>query len=351
MKKLAAIIMCAMASNFVFADNAKPTVEILATGGTIAGAASSQTSTKYKAGALTAQQLISSVNGLDKIANIQYEQVYSKDSGDVTLADWLNLAAQVQKAADNPDVNGVVITHGTDTLEETAYFLDLVIKTKKPVVLVGAMRPATSMSSDGPLNLYNAVAVATNKDSANRGVLVAMNEEVYDARDVTKTHTTKVETFQSPNTGPIGDVFMGNVKYTTKTLRNNTVETPFSIDANTKLPQVAIIYEYAGVNTDMLNKILETKDLQGIVIAGVGDGNIPGYEKDFLQKARKKGIVIVRSSRVGSGEVSYDYNNLDTTYDLITGSNLNPQKARILLMLSLLKTHDVKQIQQYFYTY
>lgn len=352
MRKLTFALLCALTSNLVFADNNKPTIDILATGGTIAGAAASQTSTTYKAGALTADQLISSVNGLDKLANIQYQQVYSKDSGDVTLSDWLKLSAEVQKAANDKNIDGIVITHGTDTLEETAYFLSLVIKTKKPIVLVGAMRPATSMSSDGPLNLYNAVAVAKDKASSGRGALVAMNETIYDARDVSKTHTTDVQTFQAPNSGTLGTVIMGHVKYSTNAMtRPTTNDTPFSVSPNTKLPDVAIVYEYAGVNTEMLDNILNTKDLKGIVIAGVGDGNIPSYEKDFLLKAKQKGIVVVRSSRVGAGEVSYDYNDLDTTYGLIAADNLNPQKARILLMLSLLKTNDIKQIQQYFYTY
>jgi L-asparaginase len=217
--------------------------------------------------------------------------------------------------------------------------------------VVGAMRPATGMSADGPMNLYNAVAIAGDDKSESRGVIVAMNEKIYDARDVTKANTTSVETFASPNSGPIGSVFMGTAKYQSVHNEPTTLNTPFTINKYTKLPSVAIIYEHAGVDTEMLDHILETSDLKGIVIAGVGDGNIPSYEKDFLLKARKKGIVIVRSSRVGSGEVTYDYNNLDTTYDLVAGNNLNPQKARILLMLSLLKTNDVKTIQSYFNTY
>lgn len=352
MRKIMFALLLSTSISMSFADNSKkPTIEILATGGTIAGTASSQTSTIYKAGSLTAEQLIASVSGLSDLANIKYTQVYSKDSGDVTLNDWIKLAVQVQKYADDPSVDAIVITHGTDTMEETAYFLNLVTKTSKPIVLVGAMRPATSMSSDGPLNLYNAVAVASNKLSVGRGVLVAMNEKIFDARNVTKSNTTEAEAFQEPNGGTIGNVFMGKVSYHAIEMRANTSNTPFSINKDSKLPDVAIIYGYAGVNTEMLDHILETKDLKGIVIAGVGDGNIPNYEKDFLIKARKKGIVIVRSSRVGSGTVTEDYNNLDTTYDLISADNLNPQKARILLMLSLMKNNDLKEIKNNFLTY
>ncbi|RTL10999.1 MAG: type II asparaginase [Neisseriaceae bacterium] len=350
-KTLITTLLC-LSSFASLADNINnPTIEILATGGTIAGVASSQTSSSYKAGKLTAEQLISSVNGLSNLANIKYEQVYNKDSGDVTLNDWLKLYGEVQKAAENPSINAIVITHGTDTLDETAYFLELTAKTTKPIVLVGAMRPATSMSADGPLNLYNAVAVAANKDSTGRGVMVAMNEKIFDGREVYKTNTTSVDTFEAPNDGPIGTVFMGKVEYKSKTVRPNTVNTPFNLNGVTSLPDVAIIYEHVGVNTEMLDHILDTKNLKGIIIAGVGDGNIPSYEKDFLTKARKKGIVIVRSSHVGSGHVTYDYNNLDTTYGLVSGDDLSPSKARILLMLSLMKTSDIKQIQEYFDKY
>ncbi|AUR51558.1 asparaginase [Aquella oligotrophica] len=349
MRRLLFSIVLSLISFIAYAAN-KPTVYLLATGGTIAGTASSQTSTTYKAGSLTAEQIIASVPGLDNLANIKYEQVYNKDSGNVTLSDWLKLANEVNKVINDPNVSAVVVTHGTDTLEETAYFLDLVIKTKKPIIIVGAMRPATAISADGPLNLYNAVAVAINPKSIGRGVMVVMNDGIYDGRDVTKTNTTNVDTFQSPNTGPIGHVVMGKVNYHDNG-RANAYDAPFNISNIKSLPSVAVVYENVGVDTEMLDNILKTKNLKGIVIAGVGDGNIPDYEKDFLINARKKGIVIVRSSRVGSGEVSYDYNNLDTTYDLIAGDDLNPQKARILLMLSLLTTNDVKQIQKNFYTY
>ncbi len=350
MRKFLALIVFLFTATLCFAST-KPNIIILATGGTIAGIASSQVSTTYKAGSLSAEQLIASVPGLKDLANIKYQQVYNKDSGNITLNDWLTLAEDVNKAANDPNISGIVITHGTDTLEETAYFLDLVMKTQKPIVLVGSMRAATALSPDGPLNLYNAVAVAANPRASNRGILVTMNDHIFSGRYVTKTNTTNTDTFKSLNSGPIGNVVMGKVIFNSEITREHTTKTPFSITSSTNLPDVEIIYEYVGVNTEMLDNILDTKGLKGLVIAGVGDGNIPDYEKDFLIKARKKGIVIVRSSRVGSGEVSYDYNNLDTTYGLITADDLNPQKARILLMLALTKTNDIKQIQNYFYTY
>lgn len=342
------IILCLIYYNAIFALS---NIYIIATGGTIAGVSNTQVSTQYKAGALKIQDLLTSVNGLDKIANIQYEQFLNKDSANITLADWVALAAEVQKKVNEPDVDGIVITHGTDTLEETAYFLNLVLKTNKPVIVVGSMRPATAMSADGPLNLYNAVAVATNEASSNQGVLVAMNGSIYSARDVSKNDTTHVEAFSSNNTGKLGNVYMGHVKYYTKSLTPNTLNTPFFIDNHTTLPDVAIIYQYVGINQDMLDKVLGTKGLQGIVLAGVGDGNIPDYEKQFLLKAKSMGIIIVRSSRINKGSITYNYNNLEKLYNTINSDNLNPQKSRILLMLSLLKTHNIQKIQQYFNTY
>jgi L-asparaginase len=353
MQKLFASIALVTALTSSYADTqlTKPLIEILATGGTIAGVSSSQTSATYKAGTLTAEQLLSSVPGLDKLARLQVEQVFNKDSGDLTIDDWLALNTAVNKAANNPRVNGIVITHGTDTLEETAYFLNLVAKTNKPIVIVGAMRPATSISADGPLNLYDALAVATNPAAKNAGVLVTMNERIFAARGVGKVNTTQVNAFINRSNGTLGMVQLGSVQFFYKTLMPHTTATPFSVAGIKQLPKVAIVYEYAGIDQDQLGNLLNTKDLKGIVIAGMGDGNIPNYESDFLIKARSKGIVIVRSSRVGSGKVSYDYNNLDSTYNLVCGNDLSPQQARILLMLSLLKTTDVKQIQQYFNTY
>lgn len=334
-----------------YAASAKPTIEILATGGTIAGTASSNTATIYKAGDLTIDQLAESVPELKDKANLLYQQVYNKDSGNTTLEDWKKLALAVQKAVDDPKINGVVITHGTDTMEETAYFLNLVIKTKKPIVLVGSMRPSTSLSADGPLNLYNAVSVAASPTSYDKGVLVIMNEDIHNSRYVEKINTIGINAFKSTGLGVQGHVYLGDVDYEFDITKKHTDQSQFSINKDTKFPDVEIIYEYVGVNTEMLDNILKTKNLKGLIIAGVGDGNIPDYESDFLKKARSMGIVIVRSSRVGSGHVTYDYNNLDTTYGIIPANNLNPQKARILLALGLMKTNDIKILAQYFNQY
>ncbi|HMT02392.1 MAG TPA: asparaginase [Burkholderiales bacterium] len=344
------IIFLFFSITFSFAD-IKPTIAVLATGGTISATANSSTSSIYKTGSLSGSQIIASIPELKNIANINFKQIYNKDSSDLKLTDWLMLTNEVNKIASSPEINGIVIIHGTDSLSETAYFLHLAAKTKKPIILVGAMRPATSLSADGSLNLYNAVNVAANPASFNRGVLVVMNDKIFSGRYVTKANTTTTNAFESPNIGPIGTVVLGKVSYNTKIIRPFTSDTPFYVTGVNNLPNVAIIYEYVGVDTTMLDAILNTNNLKGIIIAGFGNGNIPVYEKDFLIKAHNKGIIIVRSSRVSSGTVTYNYNNLDTTYDLITADDLNPEKARILLMLSLLYTNDVKKIQEDFYKY
>ncbi len=328
-----------------------PTVYIVATGGTIAGVAATKTSTIYKAGSISVEQFLQTVPQLKEKANIKFVQLYNKDSGNITISDLLKLNKKVNELLNDPAVAGVVITHGTDTMEETAYFLDLTVKSKKPVVLVGAMRPATALSADGPLNLFNAVAVAADKASIGKGVLVCMNDGIFDARDVTKTNTTSVDTFKSLNTGPVGLVIMGSPKYLATSIRPNTINTPFNVLDKTSLPDVAIVYEYVGVDTKALLAMIKDRDIKGIVIAGVGDGNIPDYQDAFIREAIKQGIVVVRSSRVPSGHNTDNYNNLDTTYGSIAADDLNPQKARILLMLSLTLTSDPKQIAQYFKTY
>lgn len=348
MKKILCTLVFILCS---FPAFSRPLVYIVATGGTIAGVAASKTSTIYKAGSLGVEQFLQTVPQLKDEADIKFVQLYNKDSGNITITDWLALSKEVNKLLQDPKVDGVVVTHGTDTMEETAYFLNLTVKSKKPVVLVGAMRPATALSADGPLNLFNAVAVAADKSSNGRGVLVCMNDGIYNARGVTKTSTTGVDTFKSPDTGPLGMVIMGGVKYFMSSNRKSTVDTPFNVANATTLPDVIIVYEYVGIDTNQLLQMIKDTDVKGIVIAGVGDGNIPDYQAPFIKEAISRGIVVVRSSRVPAGLKTDNYNNLDTTYGTIAADDLNPQKARILLMLSLMKTSDPKKIAQYFKTY
>jgi L-asparaginase type II len=220
--------------------------------------------------------------------------------------------------------------------------------TRPVVVLVGAMRPSTAIGADGPANLYNAVVVASSPESKNRGVVVCMNDKVYGARDVTKTNTTSVETFQSPNFGAIGFVHNGKVRYNVAAEKAHPAM--FNIDGLTSLPKVGIAYGYSNVQGDVVNMMVKS-GYKGIVYAGVGNGNIHKNVFPELENARKKGVLVVRSSRVPTGATTLDAEVDDNKYQFVASWGLNPQKARILLMLALTKTDDWKKIQEYFNNY
>ncbi|MCP4181269.1 MAG: type II asparaginase [bacterium] len=325
----------------------KPTIAIVATGGTIAGTNASKTAASYTSGVLTAKQLVASVPGIEKLANIKSVQACNIPSQDLNDKYLLKIARTVNELAENPKIDGIVITHGTDTMEETAYFLDLVVHTDKPIVITGAMRPATSMSADGPLNLYNSVAVAANPKSKGKGVLFVMNDTIQAARECTKTNTTNVGTFKSPNTGNMGYVYYGQVKFYTTSTRLHTSSSPFNITEIKSLPKVDIVYCYEGGAKNLVKAAIKDGS-KGIVYAGVGDGNPYYGDLATLQQARKDGIAIVMDSRTGSGIVITDDELKDTKYQFNTSDDLNPQKARILLRLALTKTNDFTQIQKYF---
>ena len=249
-----------------------------------------------------------------------------------------------------PDIDGIVITHGTDTIEETAYFLNLTVKSDKPVVLVGAMRPSTALSADGPLNLYNAVVTAAAKESKDKGVLVAMNCLILGAESVVKMNTVDVQTFQAPNSGALGYVLNGKVCYNQITLKKHTTQSVFDVTKLTSLPKVGIVYSYSNIEADMMTPLLNN-GYKGIIHAGVGNGNIHKNIFPSLIDARRKGIVVVRSSRVPTGPTTLDAEVDDAKYQFVASQELNPQKSRVLLMLALTKTTDWKQIQEYFNEY
>ena len=326
-----------------------PKVYILATGGTIAGSGSSATKSNYSAGQVAIGTLLDAVPAIKDVANVEGEQVVNIGSQDMSDEVWLVLAKRVNELLARADVSGIVITHGTDTMEETAFFLSLVVGSGKPVVLVGAMRPSTAISADGPANLYNAVVTAASPASRDRGVLVCMNGKVYGAADVTKTNTTSVETFQSPNSGAIGYIHNGEVRYYHTSCAGVNVPY-FDIDGLKSLPKVGIAYGYSNVEGDVVDMMID-KHYKGIVYAGVGNGNIHKNVFPELEKARKDGIIVVRSSRVPTGATTLDAEVDDNKYEFVASWGLNPQKARILLMLALTKTDDWKTIQKYFNNY
>ena len=248
------------------------------------------------------------------------------------------------------DVDGIVITHGTDTMEETAFFLNLTVKSDKPVVLVGAMRPSTAMSADGPLNLYNAVVTAAARESRGKGVVIAMNGLILGAHGAMKTNTVDVQTFQSPNSGALGYVLNGKVFYNMESLKRHTTGSDFDVAHLDKLPKVGIVYSYSNVEADVMIPFLNN-GYQGIIHAGVGNGNIHQNLFPMLEKARQQGILVVRSSRVPTGPTTLDAEVDDNKYQFVASQELNPQKARVLLMLALTKTKDWKKIQEYFNVY
>ena len=328
-----------------------PNVTILATGGTIAGTgATSTTTVGYTAATVGVQALIQAVPEMTKVANITGEQVFQIASENMGNEHWLTLAKRVNVLLAQPDVDGIVVTHGTDTLEETAYFLNLVVKSRKPVVLVGSMRPSTALSADGPINLYNAVNLAGSPAAVGKGVLVAMNDQIHAARDVSKANTTTADTFRAAELGMIGYFQGGKPFFYREVTRKHTVDTEFDVSKLDALPQVDVAYAYANVGAVAVNALVAA-GAKGLVHAGVGNGSLPAKTRPALVAAREKGVVIVRSSRVGQGIVARNGEANDDQLDFVVADTLSPQKARILLMLALTKTSNTKDIQRMFYTY
>jgi L-asparaginase len=325
-------------------------VVILATGGTIAGTGELGTQAGYTSGQMGIDTMINAVPGIGELADILGEQVANVGSQDMTFEIMIRLANRTNELLALKNVSGVVITHGTDTMEETALFLNLTIKSKKPVVMTGSMRPSTAVSADGPLNLYNGVAVSADPAATGRGIMVVMNDRIHGAHSLTKTNTTSVETFLSPLTGLIGTVNYGKARYFRKPFRKHTYLSEFSVEGVTTLPRVDIFYACADMPADLIECSID-KGAKGIIIAGDGNGNMNAESLAAASRAAKKGAVIVRSSRVPSGTVSRNVEIDDDRHNLIAADELNPAKARILLMLALLKTRSLTAIQKLYYSY
>lgn len=326
-------------------------VVVLATGGTIAGAgASAANSATYQAAKVGIEQLIAGIPELSKLANVRGEQVMQIASESITNENLLQLGRRVSELADSKDVDGIVITHGTDTLEETAYFLNLVEKTDKPIIVVGSMRPGTAMSADGMLNLYNAVAVASSKEAHGKGVLVTMNDEIQSGRDVSKMINIKTEAFKSP-WGPLGMVVEGKSYWFRLPAKRHTMDSEFDIKNIKSLPDVEIAYSYGNVG-DTAYKALAQSGAKAIIHAGTGNGSVSSRVVPALQALRNDGVQIIRSSHVNAGGfVLRNAEQPDDKYDWVVAHDLNPQKARILAMVALTKTNDSKELQRMFWEY
>ena len=331
-----------------------PFVWVLSTGGTIAGAGASSTNlAEYKGGTILGEQLVKAVPEIQQFANVKVEQIVNVGSPNLTLDNLLTLANGINRIfAEDPNVAGVVVTHGTNTLEETAYFLNLTIKHDRPVILVGSMRPSTAISADGPLNLLNAIRTAIAPDARGKGVLIVMNDEINGARDVTKTNTYRVETFRSPELGYLGYVDEDKVTFYRASTKRHTVKSEFDVSGLRDLPKVDIVYSYIEPSVTMI-QALHANGIKGIVFAGTGAGGLSDFEKNavkaILSSPSEAKPVLVRSSRTGNGRVigRKEYDELG----YIPADTLNPQKARILLMLALTRTGDISEIRRMFGEY
>jgi len=314
-----------------------PIVHVIGTGGTIGSAGD------YWHGRPTRVPIdsLARIPGIEKLATVTTEQLWNIASSAIGPARWLELSRHIMdRFKSQPDLSGIVITHGTDTMEETAYFLDLTVAGDKPIVLTGSMRPSDMPGTDAPANLLNAVKVAADSRSRGRGVMVVMDDRLFAARDVTKTNSMRVETFQAPERGSLGIVDPYGIVFHRAV--SGRQQPQFDISATRALPKVDIAYSYAGADSVAIDALVAA-GAKGLVIAGVGKGNMPAEQARAVDRASKQGVVVVVTTRTGSGNVPSDGLN-----GLIGAGDLNAQKARVLLMLALTRTTDPAQIATIF---
>ncbi|MGL5318754.1 MAG: type II asparaginase [Bacteroidales bacterium] len=346
-KIFVALLLIAVSVTYV---SAKPKVMILATGGTIAGSAATATQAGYTAGVATVDQLIGAVPQMKNLADISGMQISNIGSQEMNDQVWLKLATEINRLFNENQCDAIVVTHGTDTMEETAYFLNLVVKSDKPVVLVGAMRPSTALSADGPMNLYKAVVAATTPEAKGKGVMVMMNDYILGADDVVKMNSTNVAAFACPNYGPLGQVIGDKAYFTRESKTIHTTKSEFSVDGLKKLPTVDILIGYANASAIPAKALVDAK-VDGIVHAGVGNGNIYPDVMTELDRAVKKGIHVVRASRISEGMVPMNGEVSDTDHGFTASGFHNASKSRVLLMLALTKTKDLNEIRRIFEQY
>ncbi|NML35377.1 asparaginase [Paraburkholderia sp. G-4-1-8] len=326
----------------------QPRIVLLGMGGTIASSAGVATQLHDYTVTDTVEAVLAAVPQAHELADIRCEQLANIDSHAIDNAMLLQLARRAEAILQDPEVDGLVITHGTDTLEETAYFLNLTLKSAKPVVLVGAMRPATALSADGPLNLHNAIRLAACAEASGMGVLVMLNDRIGAARYVTKASTTVTDAFRSFEHGNLGEI-AGSVVYLFNTpTRLHTLATDFSLAAIDELPHVDILYDYQGAGSHLYRAAIDA-GARGIVLAATGNGSLSPAARLGAELATQRGVMFVRSSRVGQGVVTSLAD--DESLGLVAAGSLNPQKARVLLMLALGRTRDFRLIQGYFDRY
>ncbi|MGE5866678.1 MAG: asparaginase [Rhizobacter sp.] len=328
----------------------KPVVVVVATGGTIAGAgASSANSATYQAAKVPVDKLIAGLPELADVAEVRGQQAFQIASESFTNEKLVELGKSISTLLKDPAVDGVVVTHGTDTLEETSFFLNLVVRTEKPIVLVGSMRPGTALSADGALNLYNAVVLAGTPSARGKGVLVMMNDDILSGRDVAKRVNIKTSAFGS-QWGPLGMMVERKAYWFRAPVKRQGMTSEFDIDRITALPEVAIVYGSGSMNTSLVPAAVAS-GAKAIVHAGTGNGSVPNYGVDALRQARTAGLQIVRSSRVADGFVLRNSEQPDDKYDWVVAHDLNPQKAKILTALALTKGVTSAELQRMFMEY
>lgn len=328
-------------ANYAWADADLPNVALFTTGGTIQSkGAHRQKLMEYSDGKVTPRELLDDLPELKTVANLSVTEISNIGSGGMNSKLLLKLAKGINAALAKPDVAGAVVTHGTGTLEETAYFLNLVVKSDKPVVVVGAMRPFTAVSRDGPFNLYNAVRVASSPKAAGLGVLIMLNDEINAARDTTKTNTYRVETFVARDMGPLGYADSDQIVFYRRPVYRHTRRSEFDIAKLDDLPRVDVTYAYQESDGAAID---------AFVAAGAKGIVLTGNDADAVKKGQAKGVVFVQSDRKGAGRVAESEKSMAKS--VVTADNLPPHKARILLRLALTKTTDPKEIQRMFNEY
>lgn len=324
-------------------------IVIVATGGTIAGIGEKGKTVAYHAGEIHVEDILDSISEVNQLANISIIQLMNVDSNEMNNENWLKLANTINQLIKQDNVDGIVVTHGTDTIEETAYFLNLTINSYKPVVITGAMRPATATSADGPYNLYQAIALAACDDAFGQGVMVLFSNTIYSGRDVQKVNNYKIDAFDQKAFGCLGYMQDDHVYFFSTSFKMHTYGSCFSKKLPEQLASVGIAYYYAGADADILKYLASNH--QGIVIAGSGNGN---YSKEWLEMIEKcvkeRNTIFVRASRTPLGIVFNDH-VFDPNQRCVASNTLSAQKARILLSLALTQTNDLLEIKQIFDKY
>jgi L-asparaginase len=318
-------------------DDPAPRVRLLATGGTISNRAG---------GRLTADELVKSIPNLSRYATPEFEQFANTSSSAMTLEQWLNLARRINELyRTDPELAGVVVTSGTDTLEELAYFLNLTVRDSRPVAVVGSMRNPSTLGYEGAANLLEGFRVAADPASRGRGVLVVLNDEINAAREVTKTDALRLQTFQTRGYGILGVVDSDRVVYYRRVERRHTADSEFDVRAATELPRVDVVLTYQGASGDVIRSAVDA-GAKGIVVATAGAGAMSGTQGEGVRYAGTKGVPVVITTRTGSGRIARAGRG-----NFIAGQDLAPIKARILLMLALTKSQDTEELRRIFSEY